>query len=197
LYTPDNSGKHFVGVDLKEANYQVLRHYGLASENKWEEFFTNFTQDPRVLAYFAKLKFLRLKALSSDTKIDAEKQKIAWQSLTVDIFKKLQEAGIVDSSSLATYNSDELVFYDESHKLRGAIRDFMTAEFAEWNVKVEEFDLMVVQDKEPFYVKKFSDGTIALKCVQFKQMRNAVRAYNKQLEVYSLLLKISKFKLNS
>ena len=135
------------------------------------------------MAYFSKLKFLRLKSLS-DAKLDPEKQKNGWRGITVEMFNSMVNAGLVTQESLATYNSDELVFYDEDRKLRDAVAEFAKSEYGEWNVKVEEFDLrMIKTEKDPFFVKKYADGSLVMKCVHFSRLPACVRMLEENKEL--------------
>jgi hypothetical protein len=177
IYSHENNEKMFISLDLKAANYQVLRLYGVVEEKTWDEFIGKFTDDP----YFRNLKKLRLKALSSD-KLFPNKQRIVWQNMTVDILDSLLKSGIVDESMLAAWNSDELLFHtdEESEGLYELIQEHVTKYFGMWHITLEQFTLYALSPDKPYFVKRGSNDKVAFRCVAGKHMREAQKLYDQR-----------------
>jgi hypothetical protein len=180
IYFPQNNGKHFIAIDLKEANYQVLRLNNLVKEPAWLDFLKTFTD----IEWFHRVKRWRMISLS-DKELLPRKQATLWENMTIEILKMLIYAGIFDKDEFCVWNSDEIVFHidkEDASKRVEEIKRFLNNEKSEWSnfMKVETFELQYVPAEKPlkdFYVKRYENGKLTFKCVDSLLYLEALALY--------------------
>lgn len=172
LYHKLNNEQHFISIDIKAANFQVLKQYGLILENDWVELVSKFS--PHI--YFTKIKNLRMKTLSHED-FDPKKQQVVWQNMTITILNYLiEDAKVLDANDFAAFNSDELVFRSSDQTQKQKVIDaLINSPLKEWCsfVKVDGFTLFAIPQTK-YYVKKMDDNKIEIKCANGEQIVDAI-----------------------
>lgn len=151
IYHPVNDGNYFISIDLKGANFIVMQAQELTNAKSWSEYMSQFTDHE----YFAKLKMLRLKALSVPLLYPA-KQKLYWENITLTLLNNLIEKEILDGKNFAIWNSDEIIFHTtKEHILKDKIKcdKLIGNMFPLYNIAVTAFQLFFVDNNKPYYVK--------------------------------------------
>eukprot|EP01119_Soliformovum_irregulare_P001801 TRINITY_DN11591_c0_g1_i1.p1 TRINITY_DN11591_c0_g1~~TRINITY_DN11591_c0_g1_i1.p1 ORF type:complete len:365 (-),score=63.24 TRINITY_DN11591_c0_g1_i1:4-1098(-) len=169
-------GQWFLAIDLKAANFQVLRIFGLTDKETWEEFLMQFTDIP----WYLKSKFLRLKALSGPDMFP-NKQKIMWQNMSIQLLDGLMEAGIFAGPDFAAWNSDELVFSVDGRANAEMAREkclqFAKENFGDWE-KFLKFEIFLVrQIPGSPGMMKIEPGKLTCKCVDHTQLPLAIKQW--------------------
>ena len=173
IYSSDNNGCYLLSIDLKAANFQVLRSNGLINVPTWPEYLSKFIDSP----YFAKIKKLRLKALSFPGLIPA-KQKVCWQNIILSMLDALLENSIIAPEKFAVFNSDEIVFHTSKESMikdKIKFTEFLAKMFPEYTVVIDIFQLRMVSPNKPYYVKINQEtGKLDWKCLNAEMLPEAV-----------------------
>lgn len=177
IYCTNNNGKYFLSIDLKAANYQVLRSYGLIKENTWMDYMKKYIDHP----YFGKLKKMRLRCLSFP-EIYAPKQKICWQNIILGILESLITNGIMEEKNLAVFNGDEIVFHTTIETMvsdKNRCKEFISKIFPMYDTSIDAFQLFAIAPPKPYFVK-FNPETkkVAFKCVNARFLPSAIELWN-------------------
>ena len=178
IYCIENNGKYFMSIDLKAANFQVLRTNGLITEKTWPEYTAKFINHP----YFGRLKVLRMKILS-DPALYPSKQSALWSNTTLDILSSIIERGVMNEEDFAIWNSDEIVFHVDKESMAGAkvkCTDYLKKYFPDLDLEVNVFQLQHV-DKTKQYFAKIDQTTnkIDFKCANAQEFPHAVELWNR------------------
>lgn len=172
VYGPTNNGKCFMSVDLKNANFQVIRNAGLTNKKSWSDFLNQFTTIP----YFHHLKFLRLKALSSH-QLFPKKQQILWHNTIIQIYDALIKDQIVPYQSLAALNSDEIIFEGSDFK-KSFIQGYLIGKFSNIETSVETFQIKRVNDNYLYFVKiNLETKKHTFKCCNYLELPKAISLF--------------------
>jgi len=177
IYCTNNDKCYFLSIDLKAANYQVLRMYNLVEENTWSGYLAKFIQHP----YFSNLKKLRLKILSFADLYPA-KQKICWQNIMINILDAIIKNNIMTENSFATFNSDEIIFHTTSDQMgtdKDKCQKFIDKNFYQYQTSIEIFQLRLVSPGKPFFVKINQEtDKINWKCISAAALPEAIDIWN-------------------
>lgn len=178
IYNPSNDGRYFISIDLKAANFQVLRENKLINCRTWAEYLNQYINDP----YFTSLKKLRLKVFSVPELYPA-KQKICWENITLDILDNLIDNNIMSETNFAMYQSDEIVFHaDKDDKL--LCKQFINEHFPNYDISCELFQLRYVNVPTKTrnitaYVKINQENSkITWKCINVEDLAKVIDVWN-------------------
>ncbi len=196
LYQQSNHNKYFISIDLKEANFQVMKLNNLIDKNSWDDFVAKYVTHP----YFGKLKLLRLKILSSN-ELFPNKQLIYWQNLMIDICNNMMINQIITPENLVVFNSDEIVLKTTNETMltdKKTYQQFISEKFPELIVNTEIFQLKTLIKNQdlcsteflfdktqtktagPYFVKINPENQkVTFKCVNSHQMADAIDLYEK------------------
>lgn len=179
IFCKENHLKHFISIDMKQANFQVIKLNELIDTETWSEYLTRFQVHP----YFAKLKKLRLKVMTFP-ELCPTKQKIAWENCTLEILDRIIESKTLSETDFAVWNGDEIVFHTESdtmldkyHKLG----QFLAEQFPNVQLHCQIFQLMMLDEEKRYYVKldpQTSKPTF--KCIGSQHMIEAVKLWEER-----------------
>ena len=169
IYHASNSGKTFISIDMKHANFNALKQYCKAEFHNnrifggaetWEKFIGKFTDSKHI----AKSKYIRQIILGNcNPKRQQTYEKYLMSRLYENIQKQFSEAFYKDR--LAFFSNDEIVFDVTdaeskeliSHRLENLIDNL------EIPFKVQLFELQKIQRTDGF-IKK-SEDSIEPKCI--------------------------------
>lgn len=178
LYHNSNHEKYFISIDLKAANFIVMKLCGLIKENTWTDFVAKFTKH----SYFSKLKLLRLKVLSHKDLLP-NKQLIYWQNLMVNICNKMTNHNLITPENFVIFNSDEIVINTTKESMftdKSSCQHFISNEYPELDVKTDIFQLKVMSGNRSYFVKIHPENKkVVFKCVNSKEILEAFELYEK------------------
>jgi hypothetical protein len=192
LYKKENSGKKFVSVDVKSANFTVLRTFAPALFNgitDWKQFIGKYTKYPSII----ESKYLREK-IFGDAKLDVIFQKLVKQFIkpVVEYTKACANKGGLKFFSAET---DEVVLEVVSDDFK--FDEFQKAVEEKWpnTFHIKQFALkafgalpddayMLKSEKgsrpEVCFVKEYPDGFVEFKTVPSLYRCQYIKEYLKQ-----------------
>jgi len=177
LYNANNHNKFFVSIDLKQANFNVLKSYNsdiVFNCEDYEELLSKYTLED----YFFKSKHVRQIIFGHlNPKRQRRLQKFTIQSKIIPIALDLISS---DLTQYKTASDDEVVIeLDEtSYNNLGITFDELST-VTGVPVNLEKFKIKQLGDK-PFFVKEFEDGTYAFKAVPANYFAECYKYYLKK-----------------
>nr|UDO47207.1 hypothetical protein [Pandoravirus massiliensis] len=177
-YAVQNTGRHFVSIDMRAASHAVLLVEGLISEPTWRDVVLAAVSAPKsassallgsadLVEYIVGLKKLRASALAVGS--GHGRQMALMACAMADLFARLVAAGVVVESDLAHFARDELVlhvdgFADAAAKI-AAIRKAMDGDRWAPHLVYSAYRMEEVGADAIGYVLVHDDGRWELKCV--------------------------------
>jgi hypothetical protein len=179
IYNPKNNGSFFVSIDLKSANFQVVKGQGLITENTWKEFIAKYID----CEYFSRIKLLRIKTLST---CNHKKQTIIWQNIILGILDSLIKNNIMEESSIAVFNGDEIIFkvsLVSALKYKDKCISYFQENFPNYQLNVEAFQLVKLNTGNPnHYVKiNLDTNAIVFKGVNADELLTAIDYWTNEM----------------
>lgn len=171
IYSHQNDKRHFLSIDLKEANYQILRLNDIVQQKTWDEFLSLFTDDE----YFHRLKRLRLSALSFN-EIHPNVQRKSWEQLILTLLTSLTNSRVFKTEEFAAWNSDEIIFHINDYDDRKSeCENHIKATFQDWMhfIRIETFQLRAASPDFHYFAKVSKDKKIVWKCTNAGNMNEA------------------------
>ena len=102
-YTEETSGKRFLSIDLKKANFQALKYVGVISDATYEQFIHRFGGDD----YIANSKYLRQVIFG---KMNPSRQIKIEKYLMSKVYEAIKDITEDYGLTIFSLNSDELIF---------------------------------------------------------------------------------------
>lgn len=137
VYKMPNSGKYYLSIDLKKANYQALHYAGVIKEDSYDKWIRTFTD----LDHLAESKYLRVVVfgqLNPGRHITLEKY------ITANIFKSVNDLVSGNVVSIANdeivWELDDFVDKDKLDTLKSFVKDKLG-----FDVTVESFRLQCLK----------------------------------------------------
>jgi len=157
----ENSGKLYVSIDLKSANYNSL--YWFAKEmfivndkqvTSWDEFVSSFSENPGTTEYLKMAKLFRQKIF---WEFDHDRQEILQEylitrAMTNITFPIIQAYHIRDEIVFEINNESEALFWEFAKTLDPNL------------YRANTFKLYQVAKNKEWLIRKFSNGVIDIKC---------------------------------
>lgn len=111
IYNCNNSGKIFLSIDLKKANFQALKHVGVIKENTYEEWISKYTDVPMLFSS-KHLRVLTFGHLCPNRQVTVEKY------LTSQIVSLIDRVDLpLTEKDIVSINNDEAVWVVEKRNL--------------------------------------------------------------------------------
>ena len=168
VYKVSNSGKYYLSIDLKKANYQALHYAGVIKENSYDEWIRTFTD----LDHLAESKYLRVVVfgqLNPGRHITLEKY------ITANIFKSVND---IIAGKVVSIANDEVIWEMDggfvTKEKQDNLRSFIKEKLG-FDVTVESFRLQclkLVQETEfglskslEFYRKDMEECESTYHCI--------------------------------
>jgi hypothetical protein len=182
LYTQENHDQEFLSIDMKHACYQAYRMVDADAlpETTWKEFIRQFT--PYVFVHQSKQ--LRLRVMGN-VQLHPKYQKEIWESITREIYYRLEEAKLCTAQELVAFNSDELIFRTSNASFPSqsdeTLKELLSKWFPQYLLRVERFHLTRIDPEQRYYKKvMLSDSTkkkktVVFKCVQADQLPQVIK----------------------
>lgn len=162
VYSPANVNKCFLSIDLKKANFQVLKKYDkniVFGANTYEEMLEKFTD----LEYIKSSKYIREVIFGC---INTGRQVAMQRYYTAKLLEWLIDNKIVNSEDVYVFTNDEIVIYmsnemspEKCEELKVKINKCLDLE-----VSVEYFCLKMIGEKD-YFVKELNTGEIKFKAI--------------------------------
>ncbi|AGO85368.1 hypothetical protein psal_cds_1127 [Pandoravirus salinus] len=119
-YAVQNTGRHFVSIDMRAASHAILLVEGLIQEPTWRDVVVQAASAPKATAsvivanddlieYIVSLKKLRASALAVGS--GHGRQMALMACVMAQLFERLVDAGVIIRADLAHFGRDELVFH--------------------------------------------------------------------------------------
>lgn len=173
IYSINNIGKYFLSIDLKSANFVVLKSIDknlVKGKDTWEEFMSEFTD----YEYLKKSKHLRQSLLG---KLNSKRiMKYARYLLEAEIIKPLIDNKIFFPEQIVSYNFDEFIFeIEENSNIDKYIKD--SEILGSNNLNIRKFRLEQISNKFKYFVKVEDSGRIEFKGVDKKLFPQVFKHY--------------------
>lgn len=149
IYNIENDKCFFISIDLKAANFQIIKQEGFTNKESWKNFLMDYidigdtpTQnDLKAIEYFNKSKLLRFKSIS---KYDLKEHVILIGNIILLVLDSLIKNGVMERDNFIAFNGDEIVFKVEKDKIfeiRERCISFLKDNFPNYEMHVEAFQL--------------------------------------------------------
>jgi len=177
---------YFLTIDLKSANFQILKQEGLIIDNSWKDLLKRQLEiinpsviESNALEFLNKSKSLRLKTLS---KFDYKEHYIIAGNIILTVLDSLIKNNIVDEKDFYLYNGDEIIFkVDDLNKdiLKEKCENYLKKQYPNLEMHIEVF-LLIKLDSGNHYAK-FNENTnkVSFKCVKMDDLLDVVKAWDK------------------
>jgi hypothetical protein len=187
IYNTNNNGVRFLSIDLKSANFQALKIWGLTDtldvlhmsegdipisndvNTTWDSFIRKFTD----IEYYIKCKRFRMKVLSH-AYLFPGKQTRVWENTMIEILNELIQNDILRQEDFAAFKSDEILFYLPSLETMDNCKRFIAEKFPHLLIRVETFVLEQLDKKFPFFIKR-GENQMTWKCVNAQELPQCIR----------------------
>lgn len=169
IYNRNNAGKEFFSIDLRKANFQVLKYYNpeiVFGADTYEDFISKFSD----FEYLKKSKYLRQVIFGN---LNVGRQVTIEKYLTSKVLERMLDFGI-EPQDVRVFTNDEIVFNASDYN-EDEIRSFV-ASFDDIEAEVTKFKLVQIGDKD-YYVKELSDGSKKFKKVPVVYFAQAYKKY--------------------
>lgn len=103
IYKGNNSGKCYLSLDLKKANYQALKKVGVMTEPTYVDWLKNWTQLPHLLSS----KYLRVVIFGQ---LNPKRQITVEKFITAQIYRHIVNNNLLDVANIVSFRNDELIW---------------------------------------------------------------------------------------
>lgn len=162
VYQIPNDGKYFLSIDLRKANFQVLKNYNkdiVLGADTYEDMIAKFTD----LEYIKSSKYIREVIFGC---LNPARQVQMQKHFMKKIIQYLIESGKKTATDFLVFTNDEVVLAEnglidplECEALKQEIKEKL-----DLDVSVESFKLVAIGGKE-YYVKELSTGKKSFKSI--------------------------------
>ena len=162
IYNLENDKCFFVSIDLKSANFQILKQEGFTKKESWKDFLKEYVTigtEPSIIElgaieYFNRSKLLRFKSIS---RYDLKEHVIIGGNIILSVLDSLIKNGTMQEENFVAFNGDEILFkVDKEHMLeyREKCVEFLKENHSNYEMRVEIFQLFKLNTEGPnHYVK--------------------------------------------
>lgn len=173
IYSLSNVGKYFLSIDLKSANFVVLKSIDknlVKGRDTWEEFVSEFTG----YEYLKKSKHLRQSLLG---KLNSKRiMKCAKYLLESKVIKPLLDRKQIKVEQIVSHNYDEFIFeLEEQSNIDKILQDTEIIDFSDLNIR--KFKLVQISDKFKYFIKVEDSGRIEFKGVDKRVFPQVFKYY--------------------
>lgn len=180
IYTDKNDGSYFVSIDLKEANYQILKLEGLCDSKNWNEYVSKFINNE----YFGRIKLLRVKILRPCI---PKNHQILWQNIILSVLDSLIKNNIISPDMLAVFDGDGIIIRVPKDKIieyKEKCNVYVLDQFSAYDFRVDAFQLKQIK-MNGYTAYAFinpKDGSVSFKCVNATQLLEVIDVWTKMNE---------------
>lgn len=177
LYKPDNSSLKFLSIDMKSANFQVLRNNKLIDHNTYSDFISTFTS----IKYYQVAKGLRQKILSSTSSLP-KKQSKEWEYIILCVLRDIID---IIKLKIICVNSDELVFALDDHdpeQKSAVVKKFLDEKYPEYQFGIDTFTLIHITNTRGYVKINTETSSRTWKCISNVEFKHAYNAYMSMID---------------
>lgn len=173
IYSLSNVGKYFLSIDLKSANFVVLKSIDknlVKGKDTWEEFMSEFTE----YEYLKKSKHLRQSLLG---KLNSKRiMKYAKYLLESKVIKPLLDRKQIKLEQIVSHNYDEFIIeLEEQSNIDKILKDNEIIDSSDLNIR--KFKLLQISNKYLYFVKVEDSGRIEFKGVDKRVFPQVFKYY--------------------
>lgn len=177
IFKPSNSGRTFVSIDMKKANFSSLRNYSpdiFGGAKTWEEFVALFTSNEHIIGS----KYIRQVILGNCN----PKRHITYEKYLMDkVLTKLEE--FVNLNRVVFFSNDEIVLdlSDQVGEQAEMFASQLTEEMQKMEIplKTELFTLYQILGTNGYCKVIYEEGErVEFKCLNSFELPFVLRAYN-------------------
>lgn len=174
VYNMTNIGKYFVSIDMRKANFQVMKKYNPAivfGANTYEEYISKFTD----LDYIKKSKYTRQVIFGN---MNPKRQTTIQRFYMRQIFDLIVGHYSIPLKEVAVFTNDEIVLRKDGYISEAEAKEMekLIKDRLDIDVSVTSFRLNNIGDRK-YFVKEKSDGTIVFKGVPSTFFPQAYKKY--------------------
>lgn len=193
-YAVQNTGRHFVSVDMRAASHAILLVEGLIEAPTWRDLVILAASVPKAAAavvvdnedlldYVVSLKKLRASALAVGS--GHGRQMALMARVMAQLFERLVDSGVIVRADLAHFGRDELVFHvadfaDAAAKI-SAIRVIVQDDRWAPHLAYAAYRMEEVGAEAIGYVLVHDDGHWQLKCVDGAHAADYARLWHRRI----------------
>jgi hypothetical protein len=173
MYSVDNNDKHYVSVDLKNANFQSLKRANnklVDSKDTYSAFIQQFT----CFEYFCESKHIRQVIFGN---LNPARQQNIQRILLGTVLDCFKEYHWIDETKICQISSDEFVFESNDSLPHTGIVESVVRKYTGVDTRVRKFRLGVILDK--YFVKEYEDNGYEIRGVPAYYFAQVFKAYNK------------------
>jgi hypothetical protein len=168
LYRLENSGKQFISVDIKTANFQTFKFISkkiVNNKKNFVEFIKGFTQEP----YIYNSKVIR-QVIFGDTTLNPKKQQSIQKMLIKQIINKLESSSIINKNIKISITSDEVIFNKDDVQINFNKEIKKISNELGIELRIEEFSLHKIHKDYDFFIKKHKNDSWDIKKTPISHM---------------------------
>ena len=176
IFHPSNDGRKFISIDMRKANFSVLKYYDSGmffGAKTWEEFIGRYTDNKHII----NSKYIRQVILGNCN----PKRHISYEKYLIDNVLKIMY-GVVAENRIVFFSNDEIVYDvttldDHVVELVAKSVDERLKRHFSIPFRVELFTLHKIDGTSGYY-KKFKDGSGEFKCLDNYMLPFVMRKIN-------------------
>lgn len=166
IYHPDNDGKMFLSIDMKQANYSSLYHYDktIFSSSSWEDFLRKYTNNEHIIHS----KYIRQVILGNCS----PKRQITYEKYLMDGILDFILSFFLNIEDIVFFSNDEIVFYINDNNRKWIVKTAKDLQKildskAVVPLKVELFNLHKIGGVNGYYKEIYKEDSkeIKFKCL--------------------------------
>jgi len=166
IYNLNNVNKSYISIDLKQANFNVLKLYSndlVLNCDNYEELIGKYSK----FDYFKKSKYIRQVIFGN---LLPKKQQHLQKFLIEIIVNMLENKNIIDIKDIMSTSSDEIVISIKNTDVKKIenkieeIKNILLENKLDTITKVEAFELNSIENKN-YFIKNYIDGKIEFKAI--------------------------------
>lgn len=184
IFKPSNDGKLFISIDMKKANFSVLKHYDsdiFGKAETWEEFIGKYTSNKHII----NSKYIRQVILGNCN----PKRQVTYEKYMMDtILTHIEKYNLNDK--IVFFSNDEIVFdmtySTDKVKLLLYMCKCLTEDIEEGLnilVRIELFTLYKINETNGYYkeiITKMEERNIEFKCLDSYMLPFVLRKFQNQ-----------------
>lgn len=181
VYKPSNIGKHYISIDMKQANFNTLKHYAsdiFMNCDSWESFLSNFTANQHIIHS----KYIRQVILGN---CNAKRQCTYEKYLLSGVLLKIvTEDHIVEYDQISVFANDEIVIdvTNKSDKELNVLKEKLNdiIKLFDFPLTMTEYILHGIDGVNGYYQEIIGDvdHKYVLKCANGYNIPFIIRAFN-------------------
>lgn len=170
IYKPSFSGKYFISIDMKQANFSALHYYDeliFRGKKTWEKYIREFTDDECII----ESKYIRQRIFGSCN----PNRQITYEKYLMCKLLAYLLIGIPENN-IVFFSNDEIVIDDSDNKFLPFVESCVEKYTLSTNIKMK-IERFLLEDlgENIGYIKSYAPMTYKLKCVDSDYIHMIIR----------------------